>query len=65
MGGGGGGGRRFWVNFMCRGVLLICMIVGQMPTALAVGADGGCLDIFYSHLSRLSSVSLPLGDGPI
>ena len=24
----------------------IWMIVGQEPTALAVGADGGCLDIF-------------------
>ena len=24
----------------------IWMIVGQGPTALAVGADGGCLDIF-------------------
>ena len=38
--------RRFWVNFQCRGVLLICMIVGQGPAALAVGAGGGCLDIF-------------------
>ena len=43
----------------------IWMIVWQGPTALAVGADGGCLDIFYSHLSFFSSVSLPLGDGPI
>ena len=41
------------------------MIVGQGPTALAVGAGGGCLDIFCSHLSFLSSVSLSLGDGPI
>ena len=24
----------------------IWMIVGQGPTALAVGADGGCLDFF-------------------
>ena len=38
--------RRCWVNFQCRGVLLICMIVGRGPTALAVGAGGGCLDIF-------------------
>ena len=38
--------RRCWVNFQCRGVLLICMIVGQGPTVLAVGAGGGCLDIF-------------------
>ena len=35
-----------WVNFQCRGVLLIWMIVGQGPIALAVGAGGGCLDIF-------------------
>ena len=32
---------------------------------LAVGAGGGGLDIFFSHLSYLSSVSLSLGDGPI
>ena len=38
--------RRCWVNFQCRGVLLVWMIVGQGPTALAVGAGGGCLDIF-------------------
>ena len=29
-----------------RGVLLICLIVGQAPTALAVGAGGDCLDMF-------------------
>ena len=29
--------------------------LGQRRAALAVGAGGGCLDIFYS----------PLGDGPI
>ena len=38
--------RRCWVNFQCRGVLLVWMIVGQGPIALAVGAGGGCLDIF-------------------
>ena len=42
----------------------IWMIVGQGPIALAVGAGGGCLDIFtvqypFSHLLPLS------GDGPI
>ena len=43
----GGGGRVVqW------GVLLIWIIVGQGPTALSVGAGGGCLDIF-SHLSFL------------
>ena len=35
-----------WVNFQCRGVLLVWIRVGQGPTALAVGAGGGCLDIF-------------------
>ena len=35
-----------WVNFQCRGVLLIWFGVGQGPTALAVGAGGGCVDIF-------------------
>ena len=38
--------RRYWVNFQCRGVLLVWMIVGQGPIALTVGAGGGCLDIF-------------------
>ena len=38
--------RRCWVNFKCRGVLLVWMIVGQGLIALAVGAGGGCLDIF-------------------
>ena len=35
-----------WVNFQCRGVLLISIIVGQGPTVLAVSAGGGCLVIF-------------------
>ena len=39
--------------------------VGQGPTALAGGACGGCLDIFFSRLSFLFSYSLSLGDGPI
>ena len=48
--------QRCWVNFQCRGVLLIWNIVGQGPIALAVGADGGCLDIFslIYHFSFLS-----------
>ena len=66
MGGGGGGGAGggrggrvvpwCWVNFQCRGVLLIWMIMGQGPIALAVGAGGGCLDIFslVYHFSFLS-----------
>ena len=46
-----------WVNFQYRGVLLIWIRVGQGPTALAVGAGGGCLDIFILiyHFSFLSS----------
>ena len=43
----------------------IWIIVGQGPTALAVGAGGGLFGHFYSHVSFLSSFSLPLGDGPI
>ena len=39
--------------------------VGQGPIVLSVGAGGGCLDIFFSHLSLLLSFSLSLGDGPI
>ena len=35
-----------WVSFQCRGVLLVWIRVGQGPTALAIGAGGGCLDIF-------------------
>ena len=37
---------------------------GQGPTALAVGAGGGCLDIFIL-IYRFTSFSLSLGDGPI
>ena len=57
----GGGGRVVrWclVNFQCRGVLLVWIIVGQGPIALAVGAGGGCLDIFA--LSILFLLFLPL-----
>ena len=54
-----------WVNFQCWGVLLIWIRVGQGPTALAVDAGGGCLEIFFSRLSFLFSFSLSLGDGRI
>ena len=54
-----------WVNFQCRGVLLIWIIEGQGPIALAVGAGGGWFGHFFSRLSFLSSFSLSLGDGPI
>ena len=43
----------------------ILMIVGQGPTALAVGAGGRLFGHFYSPLSFFSSFSLSLGDGPI
>ena len=52
------------VNFQCRGVLLIWIIVWQGPSATAVGAGAGSLGIF-SRLSFLSPFSLSLGDGPI
>ena len=54
--GGGRVVRMCWVNFQCRGVLLIWIIVGQGPIALAIGAGGGCLDIFslIYHFSFLS-----------
>ena len=38
--------------------------VGQGPTALAVGAGEGGLDIF-TLINPISSFSLPMGDGPI
>ena len=47
------------------GVLLLWISVGQGPTALAVGAGAGCLDIF-SLIYRFSFLfSLSQGDGPI
>ena len=45
------------------------IIVGQVPISLAVGAGGGCLDIFLSrllfHCSLSLSLSLSGGDGMI
>ena len=43
---------------------LIWIKVGQGPIALAVGASGVCLDIFYSRIS-LPFFSPFLGDRPI
>ena len=45
--------RRCWVNFQCRGVLLIWIIVGQGPIALAVGAGGGVWTFFLSSITFL------------
>ena len=42
----------------------IWITVGQGPIALAVGAGGGCLDIFTLSYP-FSCFSLSLGDGPI
>ena len=42
----------------------IWITVGQVPTALAVGAGGGCLDIF-TLIYPFSPLSPSLGDGPI
>ena len=50
--------QRCWVNLPCRGVLLIWIIVGQGPIALAVGAGGGCFDIFLSSISSLFFLAL-------
>ena len=47
-----------WVNFQCRGVLLIWMLVGQGPNAAAEGAAGGCLNIFLSTVISLSFLPL-------
>ena len=58
---GDGGGRverRCWVNFQCPGVLLVWMIVGQGPIALAVGAGGGVWTFFLSSI--FSFFFLPL-----
>ena len=58
--------RWFWVNFQCRDVLQIWIIVGQGPIALAVDADGGCLYIFtlVDHFFFLSP-SMALGNLPV
>ena len=53
--GGGRVERRCWVNFQCRGVLLVWMIVGQGPIALAVGTGWGLFGHFFPHLSFLFS----------
>ena len=47
-----------WVNFECRGVSLIWIIVGQGPIALAGGAGTGNLDIFRSSIISVLSPSL-------
>ena len=55
-----------WVKLPVPGRPTICITVGQRPPALAVGAGGGCLDIFtlIYHFS-FSRLSLSLEDGLI
>ena len=64
--GGGRVVRRCWINFQYWGVLLhvIVNIVGQGHIVLAIGAGGGCLDMF-SLVCIFSFLSPSLGDGPI
>ena len=46
-----------WVNFQCQGILLSRIVVGQVPTALAVGAGWGFVDIFFlSHREHFASI---------
>ena len=61
---GWSGGAKVLGNLPVPGRPTVLITVGQGPSALAVGAGGGCLD-FYSHLSFLFSFSLSLGGGPI
>ena len=57
-------GYKHYQNSNWPGRPTIWIRVGQGPTALAVGAGGGCLDVF-SLVCHLPSSSLSLGDGPI
>ena len=50
-----------WVNFQYRGVLCLWISVKQGPTVLAVGAYGGCMDIF-SLVYHFSFLSPSLGE---
>ena len=51
-----------WVNFQCRGVLHLDYS-RQGPTALAVGAGGGCLDVI-TLIYPFSSLSPSLWETP-
>ena len=63
--GGWSGGAMVLVKLPVPGRPTIWITVGQGPTALVVGAGGGCLDIFTLIYPFLFSFSLSLGDGPI
>lgn len=62
--GGGRVVRWCWLTFKCQVVLLIWIIIGHWPAALAVGAVGIVWTCFF-HLSFLSSFPLSLWDSPI
>ena len=62
---GWSGGAKVLGKLSVRGVLLVWMIVGQGPIALAEGAGGDVFGHFFSHLCFLFSFSLSLRDGPI
>ena len=42
-----------WVNFQCRGDLLIWIMVGQGPIVIAVGAGGVVWKFFLSSIFSL------------
>ena len=63
-GGGGSGGVMVLGKLPVPGHPTISITVGQGPTELALGAGGGCFDVF-TLLYPFSSFSLSLGDGPI
>ena len=56
------GGAKVLGKLPVSGRSTIWMVVGQGPVALAVGAGGGCLDIFTLRY-LFSSFSLSLGGG--
>ena len=62
--GGWSGGAKVLGKLPVPGRPTIWITVGQGPTALAVGAGGGCLDIFIL-IYPFSPLSPSLGDGPI
>ena len=49
-----------WVKLPVPGRPTVYITVGQGPSALAVGAGGGCLDILLSSIISPSLLSLPL-----
>ena len=46
-------------KLQCRGIQLICLIVGKGPNALAISADGVVWTFFLTRMSFLSSFNPP------